>query len=103
MRVNKIKIASLLFCLSFFSVVSFANAQVAATSSDIVLSPDPDITPPVITILGDNPAHILAGSSYVDAGATAEDYVDGDIVVSSTSTVVTTTAGTYSVIYSANS
>ena len=37
-----------------------------------------DTTPPVITLLGDNPAVVGVGEEYVDAGATAFDDVDGD-------------------------
>ncbi len=38
-----------------------------------------DTTPPVITILGNNPETIEVGNAYTDAGATALDDVDGDI------------------------
>jgi len=66
---------------------------------------DKDTTPPVITILGDNPATACRGAVYIDAGATASDDVDGD--VSSTIAVVennvnTDAVGQYSVKYRAN-
>jgi hypothetical protein len=38
-----------------------------------------DVTPPVVTILGPNPAEVVVGTPYVDAGATAYDLVDGDL------------------------
>tara|TARA_A100001011_G_scaffold399648_1_gene509342 strand:+ start:180 stop:3203 length:3024 start_codon:yes stop_codon:yes gene_type:complete len=38
-----------------------------------------DTTPPVITLVGDNPVNITVGDTYSDAGATATDDVDGDI------------------------
>jgi len=38
-----------------------------------------DTAPPVITIIGNNPENIQLGTTYVDAGATAFDEVDGDI------------------------
>lgn len=38
-----------------------------------------DTTPPVITLVGDNPVNITVGDTYTDAGATASDDVDGDI------------------------
>lgn len=47
---------------------------------------DKDNTPPVITILGDNPLYHPLGVPYVDPGATAQDDQDGDI----TSKIVTT-------------
>ena len=47
------------------------------------MSEDPmievDTEPPVITVLGDNPITITVGDSYVDAGATCIDAIDGDI------------------------
>ena len=58
---------------------------------------------PAITLLGDNPLTIDAGSGpYVDPGATASDNVDGDIsgnIQVDSSEVDTTTAGTYTVYY----
>lgn len=34
---------------------------------------------PVITLLGDNPLELVVGDAYVESGATAHDYTDGDI------------------------
>ncbi len=48
---------------------------------DFVPTPTPDTTPPVITILGDNPATVILGNTYIDAGATAIDNIDGDVTV----------------------
>ena len=60
-----------------------------------------DTTPPVITILGDNPATVEVGAPYNDAGATAFDVGDGDLTdqIIATSNVVTGTVGSYTVIY----
>jgi hypothetical protein len=60
-----------------------------------------DETAPVITILGDNPAEVLVGDTYTDAGATAMDNVDGDLTsqIVTTSNVDTSVAGTYQVTY----
>lgn len=38
-----------------------------------------DLEPPVLTLLGDDPATVQCGSTYVDAGVTAIDDVDGNI------------------------
>ena len=38
-----------------------------------------DITPPSITILGDNPYTVGTGTIYQDPGVTAYDETDGDI------------------------
>ena len=59
-----------------------------------------DSTPPVITVLGDNPATVELGSIYTDAGATASD-LSGAVTVTSTGTVDTSTVGTYTITYSA--
>ena len=60
-----------------------------------------DASPPVIAIVGSNPAIVLQGSTYSDAGATANDNIDGNIssLVVSTSNVNTSTSGTYTVTY----
>ena len=61
----------------------------------------PDTTPPVITLLGDAFVTVEAGDSYVDAGATALDDVDGDITGSIVvvNPVDQGTVGTYVVTY----
>ena len=43
-----------------------------------------DIAPPVITVLGDNPATVEAGTPYTDAGATALDNMNGDLTANIT-------------------
>ena len=53
------------------------DAGNATTKSRIVIVED--TIPPVITILGANPATITAGSVYNDAGATCIDRVDGTL------------------------
>ncbi len=61
-----------------------------------------DTIPPVITLLGDNPCHILVGSSYSEPGATAYDSNDGDItsqIVIDNSSVNTSEKGVYYVTY----
>lgn len=65
------------------------------------IAPPVDTTPPVITLVGSSSLSVTEGDSYVDAGATASDNVDGDI---SNSIVVinpvdTGTVGTYAVRY----
>ena len=60
-----------------------------------------DDVPPVITVLGDNPATVELGSTYVDAGATAMDAFHGDTNVVSSGTVDTSTVGSYTITYTA--
>ena len=52
---------------------------------------------PVITIAGDNPATVELGSTYTDAGATA----DGGETVTVSGTVNTSIVGTYTITYTA--
>jgi len=61
-----------------------------------------DLTPPVITLLGDNPQVIEFGTAYTELGATANDNIDGDItvdIVINSSAVNTNVLGSYTVTY----
>jgi hypothetical protein len=60
-----------------------------------------DLTPPVITLLGPNPAYVAQDAPYVDLGATAFDAEAGDLTASIVvvSTVDTSTLGSYLVTY----
>ena len=62
----------------------------------------PDVTAPVITLVGANPQTIEVGSPYVELGATALDDVDGDItgsIVIDATAVNTAVVGSYVVTY----
>ena len=63
-----------------------------------------DLTPPVITILGDNPILHLQNTLYTDAGATALDNVDGDITsdIVTVSNVDTSVVAFFQVTYNVN-
>jgi len=56
---------------------------------------------PVITLLGNNPAHTGVGYPYIDAGATASDKEDGDLTskIVVKSNVDTSAVGNYYVKY----
>ncbi len=58
--------------------------------------------PPVISLVGSSTIYLGVGDTFTDAGATAEDSIDGDITSSITSsgTVDTATEGTYTIEYS---
>src|SRR5512145_2799647 len=61
-----------------------------------------DTTPPVIAVLGSNPATVDVGAVYTDAGATAADDVDGNISHRITTTglpVNTSAPGSFTVTY----
>ena len=60
-------------------------------------STPPDTVSPVLTVLGDNPATVELGDSYVDAGATS----DGGETVITSGTVDTNVVGTYTLTYTA--
>lgn len=64
---------------------------------------DPDIEPPVITLIGDNPLEVEVGETYNEPGATAEDNVDGDITdsIEITGEVNTDEVGEYIITYTA--
>jgi len=66
-----------------------------------VSKPEPDSTPPVITLVGSNPQTITVGTSYTELGATAMDNVDGNLSGNITIDVDvnTTLIGSYSVTY----
>ena len=60
-----------------------------------------DTTAPVITLLGDNPAEVIEGLTYTDAGASASDDIDGDLTESIVvvNNVDTSVIGSYTVTY----
>ena len=57
--------------------------------------------PPTITVLGANPAQVVEGDAYVDAGATANDAEDGNLTASIVvdNPVDTSIPGAYTVTY----
>ena len=67
-----------------------------------VVAPTDNNTKPTITLLGDNPARIVEGSFYTDAGAKANDAEDGDLTSKITiikNNVDTSKAGEYEIVY----
>lgn len=79
--------------------VSDASGNAAAPAVRIVQIVDDE--PPVITLLGQNPAIVSVGEIYSDAGATATDNKDGDLTsqIQAASTVNTNQAGEFTVTY----
>jgi hypothetical protein len=55
------------------------TAEQSGSDSVSVLVLPPDVMLPVITVLGDDPASVAVGVTYIDAGATATDNMDGDV------------------------
>lgn len=62
----------------------------------------PDFTKPDITIIGKIQDTLMQGKSYVDAGATATDNIDGNITnkITKVSTLDSSKLGTYTITYS---
>jgi hypothetical protein len=60
-----------------------------------------DVTPPVITILGANPATVECHTGYSDAGATALDNCSGVVSVTTNNPVNANVPATYTVTYTA--
>ncbi|KKQ21925.1 MAG: Hyalin [Parcubacteria group bacterium GW2011_GWA2_37_10] len=92
MKNNKIKIIAL------FSAVFFLTTASVAFADDPI---PPDITPPVITVLGDGSVSVTQNSAYIDTGATAADDIDGDITaqILTVNPVNVSIPGTYTVTY----
>lgn len=61
-----------------------------------------DTVPPIITIHGENPLILVFGHTYVEAGASAVDAIDGIVSVTTNGTVDTGVLGNYSVAYTAS-
>ncbi len=80
----------------FFAVLLFY-----ACIDDDQIFIENDITPPSISIIGDNSINIYQNTIYVDAGATAIDDVDGDLTASiiTTGSVNTNLINSYTITY----
>ena len=61
----------------------------------------PDTGAPIITLTGASTINLHVGDTYTELGATATDTIDGSIHVTTTGSVNTNTAGTYTVTYTA--
>lgn len=83
--------------ISVIAITGFLLACGGGGSSDN----EPDTTPPVITILGDNPIEVSYLADYVDPGATANDNLDGNVSVITSGEVDTSTVASYTIEYSA--
>lgn len=58
-------------------------------------------TPPQITLNGDDHISLAVGETYVEPSATATDPVDGNLIITITGIVDTSTPGLYTITYSA--
>ena len=78
-------------------------------STTQITSGSTDTSPPIITVLGNNPTEIEIGTSYIDLGATVEDNVNDNLGIQTLLDGIevnqiqidTTTEGVYTITYSA--
>ncbi|OUM88457.1 DUF5011 domain-containing protein [Caldibacillus debilis] len=85
-----------------YTVSDSAGNEATETRTVIVReAQEPDTTPPVITLKGDNPLYLNVGDEFVDPGATATDDVDGDLTeqIVVTGSVDTSKPGEYTLTY----
>lgn len=85
--------------IRYQAVDSSGNAASASRIVNVVS--EPDTQPPVITLHGDNPMHLLQNDVYNEPGASAIDNVDGNVEVIISGDVDTSIPGTYIVSYTA--
>ncbi len=97
---NNIKTKFALFFLAILLCVPVTFIHADDTTTIVV----PDITPPVITLLGNTTVSIQQGATYIDAGATANDNIDGDITskIVVANLVNTAIPGSYTINYTVN-
>ena len=74
-----------------------SEGNVTETSRTVTIV---DTTPPVITLIGDNPVTVIQNTAYSESGATAKDG-DTDVGVVVTGAVNASVAGVYTVTYTA--
>jgi ketopantoate hydroxymethyltransferase len=86
------------YTVTYDVIDSSGNPAIQVTRTVEVI----DSTPPVLTLLGDNPQTVEVFTAYVEQGATADDNYDGDLTVNITiddSAVNTAVLGSYIVVY----
>ena len=80
--------------------ITASNADGDSAPYDLAITIG-DLTGPVITVTGSPRVHIELGETYTDEGATATDNVDATVQVDAAGTVDTSTAGFYTITYTA--
>lgn len=88
------------YILTYDAQDGAGNQAVSVTRTVNVVLP-PDVTAPVITLAGEANVTLEVGQPYEEPGATALDDRDGDVVVTISGAVDTSTAGEYVLTYNA--
>ncbi|MCI3919655.1 DUF5011 domain-containing protein [Paenibacillus sp. TRM 82003] len=95
------------YTVHYEAVDGVGNRSVATRT--VIVSPPPDVTAPVITLLGDSVTHVTYGAAFQDPGVAAVDDTDPVTVVAvtymrdgqSVSAIDTHTLGNYTIRYDA--
>jgi len=99
------KISKFFVKYPLYLIFSIASASVLLTACGGSSSDDPvvqlDTVAPVITLTGDADTNILLNGTYVDAGVSATDAVDGSITIVTTGSVDTTMLGPQTLTFTA--
>jgi len=85
-----------------YSTSDVAGNAATPVTRTVIVSEPVDSTPPVITLIGDNPINLLIGASFTDPGATVTDNVDAPRTITGSGTVNTSAVGTYTLTYTAS-
>ncbi|MDA7628299.1 DUF5011 domain-containing protein, partial [Verrucomicrobia bacterium] len=86
------------YTLTYNASDTTGNEAMAVTRTVHVV----DLTPPVITLVGEDTVYHALGTPYEDGGATANDSVDGNVSVTTSGEVNVNTSGTYTLTYNAS-
>ena len=83
-------------------LIDGCSEEANGEKDDTYVESEDTYIPPVISLVGSSTIYIGVGDNFTDPGATASDYIDGDLTSSITSsgTVNTATEGTYTIEYS---
>ena len=84
------------YTITYSATDSSNNTSTAARNVQVI-----NTTPPVITIIGDNPMFIPLNGTYNDPGASAIDNTGTTIIVNSSHNIDVSTYGSYTVTYTA--
>ena len=90
------------YSITYTAVDAANNSASVIRTVNVIAVIVTDTTAPVITVNGVDPVNVQLNDSYTDAGASANDDIDGVVAVTTTGTVDTSTAGTYTITYSAS-
>ena len=91
-------------CFDLSSTTGTTTTTTGTTTSTTGTTTPTDTTPPIITLNGQSSITLSVGDTYSEAGATANDNIDGNLTnnIVITGSVDTSSPGTYTVTYTVN-